>query len=57
MQACKVNATVGRGCESCVILINIFHVKPEDGDRLIEAWGADATMFQTTARLHLHTTS
>jgi hypothetical protein len=24
---------------SPVILINIFHVKPEDGDRLIEAWG------------------
>jgi hypothetical protein len=23
---------------SPVILINIFHVKPEDGDRLIEAW-------------------
>jgi heme-degrading monooxygenase HmoA len=28
------------------ILINIFHVKPEDGDRLIEAWGADAAFFK-----------
>ena len=31
---------------SHVILINIFHVKPEDGDRLIEAWGADAAFFK-----------
>ena len=32
--------------ESPVILINIFHVKPEDGDRLIEAWTADAAFFK-----------
>ncbi len=31
---------------SPVILINIFHVKPEDGDRLIEAWGAAAAFFK-----------
>jgi heme-degrading monooxygenase HmoA len=29
-----------------VILINIFHVKPEHGDKSIEAWAADAAYFK-----------
>ena len=29
-----------------VILINTFHVNPEDGDKLIEAWASDAAYFK-----------
>jgi heme-degrading monooxygenase HmoA len=29
-----------------VILINTFHVKPEDADNLIEAWASDAAFFK-----------
>jgi heme-degrading monooxygenase HmoA len=32
-----------------VILINTFHVKPEDTDQLIEAWAADAAFFKQQA--------
>jgi hypothetical protein len=42
---------------SAVILINTFNVDPEDVDRFLNAWTADAAVMKAAARIHFDAAS